>query len=68
MLLVVPLAALIGFLLSLLAVVVLRIRLLVLARSGRAPTPRLLWWYRSVGQLTLIFFVTFLVTRIYYLL
>lgn len=68
MILVVPLVALIGFLVSLLAVIVLRIQFLLLERGGASPTPRQQWWYRSVGQLTLVFFLTFLVTRIYYLL
>ena len=53
---------------SLVAVVVLRTRFLLLARRGASPTERERWWYRSVGQLTLVFFLTFLVTRLYYLL
>lgn len=68
MLLVVPLAAFSGFVISLVAVVVLRTRFLLLARRGASPTERERWWYRSVGQLTLVFFLTFLVTRLYYLL
>lgn len=68
MLLVVPLAAFIGFAISLVAVVVLRIRFFLLARRGASPTERERWWYRSVGQLTLVFFLTFVITRIYYLL
>lgn len=68
MLLVVPLAAFIGFLLSLVAVAALRIRFMILRRRGGSPSVRELWWYRSVGQLTLVFFLMFVITRVYYLL
>ena len=40
----------------------------VIRRRGGAPSDRSLWWRRSAGQLTLVFFLLFLVTRVYYLL
>lgn len=68
MFLVVPFVGLAAFTASLLLTIVLKVRLILLARTGATPSPRLAWWYRSAGQLTLVFFLLFLLTRVYYLL
>lgn len=68
MFLVVPFVALCAFAIALLLWIGITIHQGVTRRRGGAPTPRSLWWRRSAGQLTLIFFLLFFVTRVYYLL
>lgn len=68
MFLIVPFVVLCAFGGCLLGTAALKVRLYVLMRTGAAPSTRLLWWYRSMGQLTLVFFVLFVVTRVWYLL
>lgn len=67
MFLVVPFVALCAFALSLLAWLGVVIHQAWVKRRGGATSARSLWWRRSLGQLTLVFFVTFVVTRWYYL-
>ena len=68
MLLIVPFVALCAFGGCLLGTAALKVRLYMLRRAGATPSASLLWWYRSAGQLTLVFFVLFVVTRMWYML
>ena len=68
MFLVVPFVALCAFAFFLIAWIALVIHQAWLRRRGGVPSVRSLWWRRSTGQLTLVFFFTFVVTRWYYLL
>ncbi|HET7040658.1 MAG TPA: hypothetical protein VFI13_01505 [Gemmatimonadales bacterium] len=68
MLLVIPTAAFAGFAASLLLWLGVVVHQTWVRRGGGSPSARSLWWRRSSGQLTFVFFVAFVVTRVYYFL
>ena len=68
MFLVVPFVALCAFAVALVLWLGVTVHQGVTRRRGGAPSARSLWWRRSAGELTLVFFLLFLVSRVYYLL